>query len=539
MKMKFKRLTGVIFLAMVFMFVAPASGVVHSKASVKAPKYIFFFLGDGMSASQIQATEAFLATQYALDKEWPIGPSAGQIYSEYLLNSSNRLNMSRMHVAGMQTTYDSFSLMTDSASSATAFACGIKTVSGTIGMDDTKTYSYKSVAQLAKEQGRKVGVLTSVSLDHATPAAYYASVASRSYMNSIATQLAETGYEFFGGGGFVAPASANKTGDTANNIWDLLASKGYEIRNTKSSILALKDAPRDRVVCINPTLDDSSAMPYAIDQPKENLSLSEMTEVAIANLYTGWVEDWSWWGDDESSDNGFFIFVEGGKIDWACHANDAMAAIGDMLDFDNAVGVAMNFYRNHPRETLVLVTGDHETGGMSIGHATTAYKAYYERLFGQKMSYESFTANEWALHKAAYETATCPNVAAPDNLATNAEMVELLEEAFGIVWDELNDYQKEKLEDAYDKSLCGANDNSDAENKLLYGGYNPIVVTITHILNEQASIGWTSYSHTGVPVPIFAHGVEDYRFSGFYDNTDIARKIARVMGITKHLPIEK
>ncbi len=448
--------------------------------------------------------------------------------------------MTRMRTMGMQTTFDAHSLMTDSASAGTAFACGVKTLSNVIGMDASKTKKYKSVAQLAKEQGKKVGILSSVSLDHATPASYYASVASRNYMNSIATQMADTGYEFFGGGGLASPTGPKTSGDTGNNIWDLLAQKGYTVLKDRASILNLMKYPKDKVVCINPVLDDAAAMPYAIDQPRQNLSLAEMTEVAINNLfYSGWADDWSWWDGEGQGGNGFFIMVEGGKIDWACHANDAMAVIGDMIDFDNAIGKALDFYKKFPSETLIVVTGDHETGGMSVGHATTAYKAYYDRLFGQKMSYESFEANEWAQHKAAFQSEVCPKVAEPDNLAKNAEMIELLKNSFGLDWTELNDYQKEKLEDAYDKSLCGTNNNSAAENTLLYGGYNPIVVTITHILNERASIGWTSYSHTGVPVPVFAQGAEAYRFAGFYDNTDIARKLARVLGVNQVLPIEK
>ena len=192
--MNFKRYLKSVMMAVVLLFLA-------TTACANQPKYVFFFLGDGMASAQIQATEAFLATKYAVDKGWPAGPNAGELSAEYLLNPENRLNMSKMPVAGMQTTYDSFALQTDSASSATAFACGLKTRSGVIGMNDTKTLSVKSVAQLAHEQGKKVGILTSVSLDHATPAAYYASVADRDFMNNIATQMAETGYEFFGGGG--------------------------------------------------------------------------------------------------------------------------------------------------------------------------------------------------------------------------------------------------------------------------------------------------------------------------------------------------
>jgi alkaline phosphatase len=523
-------------------------------AFADAPKYVFFFLGDGMASAQIQSTEAYLATKYAVDNylmdvsTYPANPAKptaprGDLNAEYLLKQENRLNMSKMPVAGMQTTYDAFALQTDSASSATAFACGLKTRSGVIGMDDAKTQSFKSVAQLAHEQGKRVGILSSVSLDHATPAAYYASVASRDYMNNIATQMAATGYEFFGGGGLASPTSSKKSGDTSNDVWALLEDEGYTVLKTREDILALKDSPLDRVVCINPVLPGSAAMPYAIDQPEENLSLAEMTEVAIETLYN--LQPQGGPGNARSRGksngranvgNGFFIMVEGGKIDWACHANDAMATIGDMIDFDNAIGKALAFYEEHPNETLIVVTGDHETGGMTIGHATTGYKAYYDRLFGQEMSYENFEAEEWAPHKAAHETGY--DYASASNLTDNG-MDDLMEACFGLDYDSLNDYQKEKLEDAYDKSMCGENDNSSDENKLLYGGYNPIIVTITHILNERASIGWTSYSHTGVPVPVFARGKEAEAFAGFYDNTDIAKKIAAAMNVHEDLPVLK
>jgi len=505
-----KRKTPIIILSITLALVCMAT-----IACAKQPKYIFFFLGDGMANSQIQSTEAYLTTIN--------GGSA--MNAEDLLKTENRLNMSKMPVQGMQTTFDSYALMTDSASSATAFACGIKTMSGTIDMDSTKTYGYKSVAQLAHEKGMKVGIISSVSLDHATPAAYYASVPSRDYMNNIATQMAESGYEFFGGGGLVSPTGPKKDGDSSNDVWSLLLANGYTGLNNRESILALKNSPVSKVLCVNPWLQDASAMPYAIDRPATNLSLTEMTEVAIANL--SGIED----------GNGFFLMVEGGKIDWACHANDAMATIGDMLDFDAAVGAALNFYEKNYRETLIIVTGDHETGGMSVGHATTGYKAYYEELLNQKNSFTYFAQNQWAEHKEAnkdgYEWTKT------DNLASNADMIALMNDVFGLDWSKLNAFQKEKLEDAYDSSMSGANDNNEDENKFLYGSYEPIIVTITHILNERTSIGWTSYSHTGVPVPVYAQGCEAVRFAGFYDNTDIAKRIAKIMGISQSLPIVK
>jgi alkaline phosphatase len=512
--MKFRKNLAMIAVAVALLLVTTA-------VNAAQPKYVFFFLGDGMAGAQIQATEAYLTTIN--------GGSATKAAD--LINPENRLNMSKMPVQGMQTTYDAFSLMTDSASAGTAFACGIKTKSGAIGMDETLTKSVKSIAQLAHEQRKKVGIITSVSLDHATPASYYASVPNRGFMNNIATQLVHTGYEFFGGGGFASPTGPARAGDTSNNIWELFVEKGYEVRNDRESILALKDASRDKVVCINPWLQDSAAMPYEIDRPETNLSLAEMTEVAIATLYDGRR------GKGRGGKDGFLIVVEGGKIDWACHANDAMAAIGDMLDFDNAVGVALEFLKKHPMQTLVVVTGDHETGGMSIGHATTAYTAYYDRLLGQTSSFQYFGENQWVAHKGAWKDTLCNDWQNPDTLVST-DMPELMLAVFGLNWDDLNTFQKKKLEDAYDMSLCGMNNNSADENKYLYGGYNPIVVTITHVLNERASIGWTSYSHTGVPVPLYAQGREAWRFAGFYDNTDIAKRMAKAMNLPD-LPVEK
>ena len=480
-------------------------------ALAEMPRYVFFFLGDGMSATQTQVAEAYLTTFN--------GGRATEAAD--LLRPENRLNMSTFPVMGMQTTYDAHALMTDSASSATAFACGLKTQSGVIGMDDSKTHSYKSIAQLAAEQGRRVGVISSVSLDHATPAAYYASVPSRGEMNTIARQMAASGYEFFGGGGLAATTASTILSDN-------FVAGGYSVLTTKDAILDLKKKPKSRVYCINPELQDAKAMPYAIDRTDKGLSLAEMTEVAISVLKDGP-------RSRPGRDQGFFLAVEGGKIDWAGHANDAMANIGDTLAFDDAVGVALEFYRRFPSQTLIVVTGDHETGGMSIGHATTGYTGYYDRLLDQKMSFTAVIDSEpFKAIKAKY-AANYSNT--DSNLESDSDMIALMQEAFGLDYAVLNPFQKEKLEDAFDQSMGKMNDNSNDENKFLYGGYEPIIVTITHILNERASIGWTSYSHTGVPVPVYAIGQDAGRFEGFYDNTDIAKQLARAMNIHEPLPV--
>jgi alkaline phosphatase len=472
-------------------------------------KYVFFFLGDGLSASQSQATEAYKTVKNGGSAKNPVD----------LLNPANRLAMSLLPVQGMQTTFDDGALMTDSASSATAFACGLKTKSGIIGKNTAKTLSYKSVAQLAHEAGKSVGILSSVSLDHATPAAYYASVNSRGEMNSICQQLAVTGYEFIGGGGLAG----------TNNMSNLLTPHGYSIKNTRASILALTNAPVSKVFCVNPWLQDAAAMPYHVDfqhaaAASDNVSLKEMTQVAIACL--------------KNDPQGFFMMVEGGKIDWACHANDAVATMEDVLDFDNAVAEAVAFYNANPNDTLIIVTGDHETGGMTVGHATTQYVEYYSRLTNQVCSFQEFGASVWPAHETANEAGydyTRTNLV--DDACGVAFQAMMLAH-FGLNYADLNAFQKQKLEDAYDKSMVEVNDNLAEENSYLYGGYEPIVVTITHILNERASVGWTSYSHTGVPVPVFAIGFDAYRFEGFYDNTDIAKRISAAMR-TAVMPVVK
>ena len=131
-------------------------------------------------------------------------------------------------------------------------------------------------------------------------------------------------------------------------------------------------------------------MPYEMDHDYSgsgDLTLAQITEVAVNCL--------------KDNRRGFFLMVEGGKIDWACHANGAKAAISDTIAFDNAIGVALDFYRKHPHQTLIVVTGDHECGGMTCGFSSTGYASAYEVLQNQKVSFQYFDDNIWSAYKAA------------------------------------------------------------------------------------------------------------------------------------------
>ena len=224
--------------------------------------------------------------------------------------------------------------------------------------------------------------------------------------------------------------------------------------------------------------------------------------------------------------------VEGGKIDWAGHANDARSNIGDVIALNEAIEVAVDFANEHPEETLIIVTGDHETGGMTIGQATTGYNTAFDILENQKMSYVEFDKLI-----GDYKASTSADKAKLEDL------LPIIKENFGLVTSKdkeaaknpalvLTDYEYKKLENAFKETMKAQEDRAQGEQQTaLYGGYEPLSVTLTHILNNKAGIGWTSYAHTGVPVPVYAMGQGQELFNGSYDNTDIFNKLVEICGL--------
>lgn len=503
------------------------TGSIRSAADA-APRYVFFFLGDGMATVQIQAAEAYVTVRNGGTHD----------LADNMLDKDNWLGFRRFQSHGSATTFAGNRLITGSAAAATAFACGTKTGIGFIAMTDAPDYQpLKSLAHLAREQGRKIGVVSSVSIDHATPAAYYASVYARDNYRTIAVQLAASGYNFFAGGGFREPVDGEEPDhegvahypyseylgvdfDAANpaTVDQVLERAGYARLRTRREIMALQKQARDQVICTAPWLQNSGAMPYRLDQDNveadQVVTLAEFTEVAIASL--------------QDDPEGFFLMVEGGKIDWACHANDAMAAIADTLAFDQAVAVAVDFYRQHPDDTLIVVTGDHECGGMTIGYANTGYDTAFNMLRKQTVSFQFFDDEIWKPYAETH--ADTPDV--------DEDFRNIMLKYFGLDYDGLDAFEKKRLEAAFDKALRDVSSNPSEEDTRLYRAYNPVSVTLTHLLNERAGVAWTSFSHTGVPVPVFALGRGSDRFAGFYDNTDIARKMGEIMGVGP-LPVSR
>ncbi|PHV70812.1 alkaline phosphatase [Sporanaerobium hydrogeniformans] len=465
-----------------------------NQATYKKPKYIFTFIGDGMSYVQL---------------------NAAQVYQSAMKSSNielSKLAITQFPVVGSATTQDSTSFCPDSASTATAISSGIKTHSGVIGLGIDKKTAPESITEKLKEEGYKIGIVSSVSIDHATPAAFYAHVASRKSMYDIALQLAESDFDYFAGGGLVQPTGAN--GDQ-KDAYEIIKEKGYNIVNTKEDILSLNNNS-GKTYAISPELQDSKAMYYDLDAQNTSIRLKDFVQKGIDVL---------------DNEDGFFMMVEGGKIDWAGHANDAMANIQDTIALDEAVKVAMEFAKKHPEETLIVVTGDHETGGMSIGQATTGYDTAFNLLSHQKMTYVEFD-NLIKDYKK--------EVAVGNKKGTIEEVFPLIQENFGLISPNdaevaknsalvLTDYEYNKLVSAFEETMKAKEIRSTGvEVEILYGGYEPLSITLTHILNNKAGIGWTSYAHTGVPVPVYTMGTGAEIFNGSYDNTDIFNKMVEL-----------
>ena len=462
------------------------------------PKYLFLFIGDGMSFPQVSSTEMYLGNQ----------ASQTEI-------ATKRLNFSDFPVTGVAQTFDASSFVPDSASTATSVASGIKTLSGVINMDVTKTTTVSPFTEELKQRGYRVGIISSVPVNHATPAAFYAKVPHRGQYYEIGTQFIQSGFDFLGGGGFLHQKGS--TGEQ-EDLFDVARAHGYTVANTDNEILAL-NSRSGKVIAINPILEpNGAALNYEIDRGTNELALADFVRKGIDVL---------------DNPQGYVLIVEAGKIDWAGHANDAAASIHDTIAFAAAIEEAIKVYNAHPDDTLILVTGDHECGGMTIGFAGTGYKTFFqvmERVSGSNKAFNVFF-NEYKSNSAA----------------VNAQLEHLLPQIrtqYGLVVSDdpsaamypegvLTASEWSRLEAAFAQSMTLRNERNYTDHeKIIYGGYEPLTIALTHIVNNKAGLHYTSFSHTGLPVPVYAKGNGSELFTGFYDNTDIYRKVGKIMRLT-------
>jgi alkaline phosphatase len=453
-------------------------------------KYIFFFIGDGMGPVQVNAAERYLAAMEGRNGIIPLAmnlaPSTGAI-----------------------TSYSYNKYITDSGAAVTALATGNKTNNQTLSMDPEHRYPYKTIAEKAKERGMKIGIISTVDIDHATPAGYYAHQPKRSNYFEIGKQLANSNFDFFGGGGL--RYVSDPKGIDSVNVIDLAKQNGFLYINNQTAFNYLEPGA-GRVFFIHPDVGDNHAMPYSIDMDESSITLAQITQKAI---------------DMIDNPDGFFMMIEGGKIDWACHANDAATSIMDVLALDDAVKVALEFYSKHKENTLIIITADHETGGMTMGTSKGDSQMDLSKLQWQNGSFTELTREYQEIKKGLIDEMGLDIIKSDASWAFDFIQMQtgLGDENKGLG---LNSYEREELARAYIRSFDEKNYDDHIE-YILYGSFDAFMITASNMLSRKAGIGWTTFSHTGIPLPIRAFGAGAESFSGYYDNTDVYDRLLKVM----------
>lgn len=457
----------------VLLFTICLSGYLHGQA-----KYVFLFIGDGMGFNQVNTTEMYLA-----ELEGRIGVSP--------------LTFTQFPVASFATTYSTSNGVTDSGAAGTALATGSKTKNGAIGVDSLNA-PLISIAERAKQKGMKVGIATNVRINHATPASFYAHRASRNMGYEILLDLLVSDFDFFAGSGISDPERwYDKT--PADNIFPKIDSVGYAIVYGYESFVANQDK-KEKVMLINKGDKSNNSIPYAIDRTNGDLTLAHITDCAIRTLET-------------NNENGFFLMVESGQLDWAGHANDGATVIHEVIDLNEAVKRAYDFYLEHPDETLILVTADHETGGAVLGTgSSTLNLAVLQHQKVSKGTLSSYISN--------MRTNS-------DRPVTWEEVKDLLAANLGL-WTNVpvSESQEKKLVERYRKSFI---EGDQTKEESLYQSDEKLASEAIALLNSIARLGWISGSHSANYVPVFAIGAGADLFKGKMDNTDIPRFIIEAM----------
>lgn len=444
-------------------------------------KYVFYFIGDGMGVNQVNGTETYLA---ALEGRIGITP----------------ICFAQFPTVGLVLTYSGTNGVTDSAAGGTALATGHKTKNGALGVKTDLVTPVNSIAAMAKAEGKAVGVATSVSVDHATPGAFYAHVKSRKMYHQIGKDLIAAGFDFYAGSDFLTPEDQELSGD--KDLYTQCSEAGYTLARGYADYR--KKAPKaEKMILFQSeaaSKKDRTCIPYAIDRGKNDLTLQDITRAGIHFL-------------SNKNTDGFFLMIEGGKIDWACHANDAATAFREVVDMDNAVKVAYEFYAQHPDETLIVITADHETGGIVLG--TGKYEQHSDLLKYQQMSIAAFSKMIAEQHQKEGKNFTWDFVR------------KQLQANFGF-WKQvaLEDEETAMLEKAYNDFCEGV----AKDTKTLYQSENAIAHTAKLLMSKKAMVGWQSSGHSNGYVPVFAVGVGAEQFDGRIDNTEIPVKIARIAG---------
>ncbi len=445
------------------------------------PKYIFYFIGDGMGLGPVMATEA---------------------YNRLAHNDERPLVMTSFPVATWTQTWSASSPVTDSAAAGTALSTGYKTKNGMLGMDPDSV-NVTSIARILKDDGYGVGIISSSAIDDATPAAFYAHVPYRSMFYEIGKDAAVSGYDFFGGSGI--RGGKDKDGNDTD-LFERLDKNGYKIYRGQEGAQAVSTTTDKKVILLNPEgYGNVNQMGYVTDGRGSDgigITLPMTAELCINHLL-------------KNSPDHFFMMCEGSLIDHALHNNDGSSAIKELIDFDSCIELAYNFYLQHPDETLIVVSADHDTGGISTGCRHTGYNAYLQNVDCQKVSKDGMSK--------FFKT-----LLASRRVYTWEDMQEYLTQNFDF-WGtvKITEAQEKELKDVFEQTFV---QRTATDEKGLYSSSNAFAAEVMRVYANSTGFGFTTPNHTANPVPIFAIGVGSERFTHRFNNTDIPKTILSILG---------
>ena len=442
-------------------------------ALAQTPKYVFFFIGDGMGANSVQLTEMYLASVQ------------GKLGIEPLC-------FSQFPVATMATHYSASSDVTDSAASGTALATGVKTKNGRLGTD-VDGNPLRNMAEMAKAKGQKVGIVTTTGVNHATPGAFEAHQPDRGMYYEIAQDMLANGFDFYGGAALYGENSRPET-----PLRPQFEAAGYTICNPQGFQAGWKDMKK---VLMLP--GEGQYVSYSIDtvndtpeHQQDHVTFRQLVESAVTFLM-------------KDNKKGFFLMAEGSEIDHANHSHDAATCIQEVIDFDEGIKVAYDFYLKHPKQTLIVVTADHETGYLSLGPNRAEHLA---RLSVQKHSMNVLSG---ILRQRMEER---------QDVLSWDEIKEFLGDELGL-WKNFDvTWEEEKaLRDIYEETVAKRKSGSVKD---LYADNAKIVAAGVGLLNRKARVYWVS-GHSAGYTPVFAIGPGSELFTHKTDNAEIGRLIMK------------
>lgn len=445
-------------------------------ALAQTPKYVFYFIGDGMGANSIQLTEMYLAS------------IQGKLGTEPLC-------FTQFPVATMSTHYSANNNVTDSAASGTALATGVKTKNGRLGIDPDGN-PVRNMAEMAKAKGQKVGIVTTTGINHATPGAFEAHQMDRGMYYEISQDMIANGFDFYGGAALYGENSRPES-----PLRPQFEAAGYTICNPQGFQAGWKDMKKVLMLpgegqYISYSIDTVNEIPERKD---DHVTFKQLVESAVTFLM-------------KDNKKGFFLMAEGSEIDHANHSHDAATCIQEVIDFDEGIQVAYEFYKKYPKQTLIVITADHETGSLTLAPRKP------EDLALLRVQKHSMNVLSSMLKRRMEER---------QDVLSWEEIQDFLRQELGL-WDsvKMNWNDEKALRDIYEETVAKRKAGSVKD---LYADNAKIVAAAIGLLNQKARVSWVG-GHSSGYVPVFAIGVGAEQFSHKTDNAQIARDLMRVAG---------